>query len=113
MAKTVFVKLTDDLDGSDAAETVPFALDGKSYEIDLSKANADKLRELLDPYIAKATRSGRAVRAPSRPESSGRVTAFSQLGDDEKARFRIWAKAPKARRIADSKVEEWRAAGMP
>lgn len=114
MAKTVFVKLTDDLDGTDADETVSFALDGKTYQIDLSKGNADKLRKVLDPYIEKATRSGRsAARSTTRPESSGRVTAFSQLNDDEKARFRVWAKAPNARRIADSKVEEWRSAGKP
>ena len=29
MAKTVIVKLTDDIDGGDADETVRFALDGK------------------------------------------------------------------------------------
>ena len=47
MAKTVIVKLTDDLDGGDADETVQFALDGKSYEIDLSSANASKFRDVL------------------------------------------------------------------
>ena len=36
MAKTVIVKLTDDIDGGDADETIQFALDGKSYEVDLS-----------------------------------------------------------------------------
>ncbi len=86
MAKTVFVKLTDDLDGSDAEESVSFVIDGKSYQIDLSNANAGKLRKELEPYIVKAQRSGRAAR--SRPESSGRVTAFSQLTEDERARYR-------------------------
>ena len=43
MAKTVIVKLVDDIDGSDADETVQFALDGKSYEVDLSTANASRL----------------------------------------------------------------------
>ncbi|HEY3941328.1 MAG TPA: Lsr2 family protein [Acidimicrobiales bacterium] len=112
MAKTVFVKLTDDLDGSEADETVSFGLDGRSYEIDLATANAEKLRKALEPYIAKAARAGRAARAASRPEG-GRVTAFSQLSEDEKLRFRKWAKAPTARRIADAKVEEWEAAGKP
>ena len=45
MAKTVIVKLTDDIDGGDADETIQFALDGKSYEIDLSSANASKSRK--------------------------------------------------------------------
>jgi len=33
----------------DADETVPFSLDGNSYEIDLNKANADALREAFAP----------------------------------------------------------------
>src|SRR5277367_3608552 len=51
MAKTVIVKLTDDIDGGDADETVHFALDGKTYEIDLSAANASALREAFKPFI--------------------------------------------------------------
>lgn len=47
MAQKVQVVLTDDLDGGDADETVQFALDGVSYEIDLSTANAEALREAL------------------------------------------------------------------
>ena len=52
MAKQIIHKLVDDLDGGDADETVKFALDGIQYEIDLSKKNADKLRELFAPYVA-------------------------------------------------------------
>src|SRR5260370_7271645 len=47
MAQKVQVLLVDDLDGSEAAETVAFGLDGASYEIDLSTANAGKLRKDL------------------------------------------------------------------
>ena len=36
MARKVQVILTDDVDGSEAAETVNFGLDGVTYEIDLS-----------------------------------------------------------------------------
>ena len=43
MAKTVIVRLTDDIDGGDADETVYFSLDGTAYEIDLSTTNADAL----------------------------------------------------------------------
>ena len=38
MAKTVVVKLTDDIDGGDADESIQFSLDGRSYEIDLNAA---------------------------------------------------------------------------
>jgi hypothetical protein len=66
--------LVDDIDGSEAAEQVEFAVDGKSYEIDLSAANSAKLREALAPFISAARRAGgrrssssAAPAAPSRP----------------------------------------------
>jgi Lsr2 len=40
MAQQVNVKFVDDLDGSDAAGTVSFTIDGRAYEIDLSADNA-------------------------------------------------------------------------
>ena len=40
MARRTVVMLTDDLDGSEATETVRFGLDGRDYEVDLSKKNA-------------------------------------------------------------------------
>jgi Lsr2 len=55
MAKTVIVKLTDDMDGGDADETIQFALDGQSYEIDLSTAHASELRQAFKPYIEEGT----------------------------------------------------------
>ncbi|CAO0837692.1 Lsr2 family protein OS=Streptomyces microflavus OX=1919 GN=G3I39_33275 PE=4 SV=1 [Streptomyces microflavus] len=60
MAQKVQVLLVDDLDGVEADETVTFALDGKTYEIDLTTANADKLRGLLQPYTKGGRRTGRA-----------------------------------------------------
>ena len=58
MAKRVHVMLVDDTDGSNADETVSFALDGVSYEIDLSSHNADKLRNGFAPWIGFATLLG-------------------------------------------------------
>lgn len=58
MAQRVNIVLVDDIDGSDAEETVSFALDGREYEIDLSKANADKLRDALALYVGHARRGG-------------------------------------------------------
>ena len=62
MAQKVQVLLVDDLDGGEATETVSFGLDGSSYEIDLSSANADKIRKELALYTEKA----RKVSAPAR-----------------------------------------------
>jgi hypothetical protein len=74
VARQTTVMLVDDIDGSEAAEQVEFAVDGKSYEIDLSAANSAKLREALAPFISAARRAGgrrssssAAPAAPSRP----------------------------------------------
>ena len=115
MAKTVVVKLTDDIDGSDADETIHFALDGKSYEIDLSATNAAAFREAVQHYVEKGRTAGGAARPrPSRPSRPpAEPTRYSQLHSDEKARFRAWANMATARRISDARVQSWEAAGKP
>ena len=115
MAKTVIVKLTDDLDGSDADETIHFALDGTSYEIDVNAANAAELRDALKPFIAGGRVSNNR-RSPStaRPTRAAEdKTLYSQLSDEEKSRFRAWASMATARRISDARVNSWVAAGKP
>ena len=117
MAKTVIVKLTDDMDGGDADETIEFALDGQSYEIDLSAANASKLRQALKPYIEKGRSSrgagGRRARSPRPSGPPAEDSLYSKLSSEEKARFRDWANMPTARRISDARVKSWSAAGKP
>ncbi len=108
MAKTVIVKLTDDIDGGDADETISFALDGRSFEIDVSSDNATRLRTALEPFIAKARVRGGSVSRPAPAE-----TMYSKLHDDEKARLRAWADMATARRISDARVKAWVAAGKP
>lgn len=58
MAQIREIRLIDDLDGEAADETVEFGVDGKNYEIDLSKDNAEKLRDALSAFVAAARRSG-------------------------------------------------------
>lgn len=58
MAQRVSVKLVDDLDGSEATGSVQFGLDGATFEIDLSAANADALHAILAPFVANARRRG-------------------------------------------------------
>lgn len=118
MAQTIVVKLVDDLDGGDADETVAFGLDGRSYEIELSKRNASALRKALGPYVDKARLSGRAPGPGRRNDggrrgSSGSKTLFSELSAEEKERFRAWANMPTARRIGDSRVQLWIDEGRP
>ena len=56
MAQQTSVSLVDDLDGSRAAETVAFGLDGSSFEIDLSKKNAAGLRKVLTEFVEHGRR---------------------------------------------------------
>ena len=114
MAKTVIVKLTDDIDGEDADETVHFALDGRTYEIDLSTGNASTLRAAFKPYIDKGRpSSGGRTRPPRVSGPPAEETMYSQLSSDEKTRFRAWAGMPTARRISDARVKSWFGAGKP
>ncbi|NTW42270.1 MAG: Lsr2 family protein [Cellulomonadaceae bacterium] len=76
MAQRVQVLLVDDIDGTEATQTVAFALDGKAYELDLSDKNATALRGALDKYIpaartvgGKGKASASRTRGPRRPES--------------------------------------------
>ena len=73
VAKQTTVVLVDDLDGSEAVEQVEFAVDGKSYEIDLSAANSAKLREVLAPFVSAARRAG--GRRPANPAAPSRPAA--------------------------------------
>ena len=84
MAQKVQVLLVDDLDGSEATETVSFGLDGLSYEIDLSSGNAGELRKELAHYVDHARKSN----APAR-----RRRARSGAGREQSARIREWAKS--------------------
>src|SRR3954453_11487222 len=88
MARQVITTLIDDLDGKKADRTVEFSLDGTSYTIDLSEANAGKLRKALDPFINAGTRLGRGGRAGGRATTGAGRTASSR---DENRLIREWA----------------------
>ena len=70
MAQKVHIVLIDDIDQSDAEETVTFGLDGKEFAIDLNKKNARSLRDALAPYVAHARPvSGRSLRSAGKAAS--------------------------------------------
>jgi hypothetical protein len=87
MAQRVQVILEDDLDGGQAAETVEFALDGVSYEIDLSDGNASALRNDLARWVGHSRRSG--GRRQTRRRNGG---ASSGATREELARIREWGR---------------------
>ena len=87
MAQRVNVVLVDDLDGSEAVETVKFGLDGADYEIDLSSDNATKLREALALYVGHGRRTGGRRRSGAQSGS-----ALRDAGGPTAAEIRAWAR---------------------
>jgi hypothetical protein len=85
MARETFVRLTDDIDGSEAVEELTFALRGVEYEIDLNAKNVAALDKALEKFIT-AGRRVRPVRGVTR-RSSG-TTPKEDLNA-----LREWAKA--------------------
>jgi len=80
--------MTDDLDGTAKdVRTFSFALDGKDYEIDLSKRNGDKFTRKLEPFVAAARKVNRN-RGQQKPASNGAV----KRSKDEMNRIREWAR---------------------
>ena len=102
MAQKVVVSLVDDLDETEADETVEFGIDGATYEIDLSDSNAAKLRTSSrttsrtpggSPVVGVPSRARpprqRPRRSPERRSRVGRPRAEpghpgmgAQAGDD-------------------------------
>lgn len=113
MRQTI-VSLVDDLDGSDATETVTFGIDGHLYEIDLSASNADHLRSALDDWVAKARRAGDERRTEARTLTRS-TTVLPAVGESRNALIRAWAAehghhAPARGRIPQSVVQAYDAA---
>lgn len=88
MAQKVLVQLVDDLDGtsSEDVSTVLFGLDGVTYEIDLTEANAERLRDGLASYVDSARRVGGRVKRGTRPAAGSKAASASEAGQ-----IREWA----------------------
>ena len=90
MAEKVTVQLVDDIDGTQAESTVEFALDGVSYAIDLSEANATRLRDSLASYVTNATRTGGRKRPGGKQKTA--TPAPSTADRERNQAIRDWAK---------------------
>jgi hypothetical protein len=88
VAQKVNIILVDDLDGSEATETVSFGLDGTSYEIDLNDSNAAALREALSGYVGHARKVAGGARRGRRTSSTSSAGGASNTKD-----VREWAKS--------------------
>lgn len=116
MAQKVQVVLVDDLDGGEAAETVSFALDGVTYEIDLSTENAARLRDEMAPWVGHARRvGGRSGGGRRSSRSRSGSSSSSGSSDVDTAAVREWArqnghKVSERGRISSEVLEAYRAA---
>lgn len=77
-------KIVDDIDGSDATDTLEFSWGADNYTIDLNDKNAEVFRDLIALYVAHATK---VVPTPPvlRGTTKGRTSA-------ELNRIRDWAR---------------------
>ena len=88
MAQRTTVVITDDLDGTEGADTVTFAFEGIEYQVDLSESNVKKLKKALDPYISAARKTG------GRRSSGRRSSASSgRSASSDTAAIREWARS--------------------
>lgn len=107
MAQKVHIVLVDDIDQSEASETVSFGLDGREYVIDLNEENASALRDALAVYVGHARpMSGRTGRRSAAKAPAGGVAA---------AEIRAWARengfdVPERGRVAAEVREAYAAA---
>lgn len=87
MAKKHITQMIDDLDGRiiEDGTTLTFSLEGRAYEIDLSHANAARLRDAFHPFISAARVAG-STAATVRRTPRGRAIPTRDLTD-----VRTWA----------------------
>ncbi|WP_408897883.1 Lsr2 family protein [Nocardioides sp. R1-1] len=91
MAQKVNIVLVDDIDGTDATQTVSFGIDGATYEIDLNDENASALREALAPYVGHGRKVGRGGGSGGARRSGGGRSASAAGGASAKE-VRAWAR---------------------
>lgn len=85
--------MVDDFDGDSAAtETVAFALDGVSYEIDLSHANASELRDTIRPWKQNGRQVGKPKPAAP-PKRAKPATQMPRIDPSQARAIREWAAA--------------------
>jgi hypothetical protein len=105
MVSKVITRLEDDLDGSEAAETIQFMVDNVEYEIDLSEPNANRFRNSFSEFVSHARKVG-----------GRRRSAAKSFGGVDTKDVRAWAQAngvevSERGRISADVLDKYRAAG--
>ena len=110
MAQKTTVTLTCDLEDGDkpATQTIPFSVDGASYEIDLCDKHAKQFRDSLAAYVG----AGRRVRGAG----SRRPRAGARTDRERTQAIREWArkkglKVSERGRLSSDIVAKYEASG--
>ncbi len=79
MRKTIHI-LVDDIDGSDAVETVYFSVGDHYYEIDLAQHHLDQFHDQMDNWVkyARRVQPGAVKGAPSLPNDASLIRAWAK-----------------------------------
>lgn len=90
MAKELFVRIRDDLDGNyvEEFETIPFTYRGVAYEIDLGIANVELIDKTMKQFIDVARKATKKKRGKADKPTTQRA-APPQL--EQSRRIRAWA----------------------
>ena len=75
--------LIDDLDGSEANQTIAFVINGDAYTIDLSNDNANKFFTDIQPYVKAAQ---------NRKRQKISVIQGEVIAVEQRSAIREWAK---------------------
>lgn len=107
MATTTITVITDDLDGSEHANTYRIINpeDGRTYTVDLAPKNFNRLCEALAPFLeaarpatasyappaSRTSRTSRTTKSETRSETT--LPAGRKSREYDKAAYREWAQA--------------------
>jgi hypothetical protein len=128
VVQRTIVIVEDDIDGSEAVETVQLTFQGEQYELDLSERNLAQLQKALQPFLSVARRVGgrrrRTMGSSStdigvgHPRVLGADIDHSGVADGpvDNAAVREWAESNGIHvsgrgRISRAVVDQYRAAG--
>lgn len=105
MAQELPPELIDDVDGSSADTTVRFSIDGRHYEMNMSKSNRNAFIRELARFMAAARKTG----------GSGPKMHYQETKPDPRA-VRKWARAngiqvPEGKRLPREIIDQFHAAG--
>lgn len=84
MVRKIEYVLIDDIDGSEAVETVRFCVGGRHYEMELNETHLAEFNRSMDRWVSRARR----VQAP---KGEGARAGVKPVRNTDGAKIRRWA----------------------